>query len=329
MAMIVTCPCGRQLRLDEQFVGKMVRCPICQQTFVAAGSEGGHFPIENPAPPSEASSPRLREAPANRPPRASEPGTYDLAPPYESEPPRPDSRARPRSRSVIREVEDAEEVEPEEINRTRRKSRRPSDSRGKPCPGSWQITRYLDICAAVMMIGGISLIFTSIQNMRLASISSATPRQITLAQLLANGPGGNAHVLITDFVPAQNYVYLFQRGKYEVVHPQDAEKRRWTEVWVPIVPLTQEMKNRMNAGGNIEDLLRPNSVRAVVRLSGAHDKSEVEHWYENKLQLQGMVVNLTESLSLDTSNLLNRVIQAAIFRPVLSSTKAASQLVPA
>jgi len=159
MAMIVTCPCGRQLRLDEQFVGKRVRCPICQQIFVAAGSAGGDFQIENTIPPSEPepTPAPLREAPTIRSPREPEPTIFDLAPPYESESARPASRTRPPSRPTIRE----DEGEREEMERIRRKIRRPSGSRGKLRPGTWPITKALDILAGAMLLAVTSMILFS------------------------------------------------------------------------------------------------------------------------------------------------------------------------
>ncbi len=318
MAMIVTCPCGRQLRLDEQLIDKRVRCPICQQTFVAAGSEGGDFQIENTIPPSEpASTPALsREAPTIRSPREPEPTTYDLAPSSESKSARPAPRTRPPSRPTIGEVEDDEE-ESAESERIRRKIRRPSASRGKPRPGSWPNVKVFDRIAGALLVGALIAFFLSILNLRLASASSATPQRIPLAQLLANGPGSNAYVIVTDFVPAQNYVYLYRKGKYEPVPSPDAENRRWTEVWVPLVPLTAEMKARLAAGGDISNLLQPRAVRVVVRLDDVHNKASVEQWCSNKLEVKGMVVNSITSLNSTTTNLLKQSYPASDFSTCL------------
>jgi hypothetical protein len=304
MAMIVTCPCGRQLRLDEQFAGRTVRCPICRQTFVASADKVGDFQIENPLPPSEpAPPPRLRETPATRPSQDSESSTYDLAPASASKPASPASRPRP----AIRAIEDDDE-EPEESERIRRKVRRPSGSRGQLRPGSWPNVKAFDLTAGVLLIGALVAFFLSILNLSLASASSATPQRITLAQLLANGPGNNAHVLVTDFVPAQNYVYLYQqvRGKYNLATPPGSENRNWTEVWVPLVPLTAEMKDRLAAGGDIADLLHPRAVRVVVRLANVHDRDSVEQWCGNKREVKGLVVNSVSSLNTTTKDLLKQ-----------------------
>src|SRR6185437_8526192 len=298
MAIIVTCPCGRQLRLDEQFVGKKVRCPICQQIFMAAGSAGGDFQIENTLPPSEPAPipPRLREAPATLSPQDAEPATFDLAPSDERE------STPPRSRPRI--ADDEADDYSHKIDRIKRKNRRPSGSQGLLRPGTWSITKALDIIASLMLIGAAIALFLSILNIKLVSASSATPQRITLSQLLASGPGNNAHVIVTDFVPARNYVYLYQKNKYEVVSPQAAASRHWTEVWVPLVPLTPQMKAQLAAGEDISRLLQPQAARSVVRLANVHDRVSVEQWCNNKLEVQGMIVNSITSLNSTTENLL-------------------------
>jgi hypothetical protein len=297
--MQVTCQCGRMLRLDEQFAGKQVRCPLCKHVFVA---------------PSADTVLAMEEAQV---PRGLDPHgeTYGLGPGEELDERKPEPVRRPARRRPIRDEEDEEE---EEAPRPRRKRRRSFFDRHGP-PGTWPITRFVDFVSAIMVIGGIVIIFHAIQNMRLASASSSQPQQLTLKQLIANGPGNNNHVIVTDFTPAANYVYRYQKGKYEVV--SNPETKRWTEVWVPLVVETNAAPQPpgFNPGGFVPGGIgpRPSAVQVVVRLEGTHDKIGVDQWCNSKRQVQGMVVNLTESLDSKTEELLKEAYPATDFSRLL------------
>ena len=69
------------------------------------------------------------------------------------------------------------------------------------------------------------LLFTAVQETRLLGLADAEPQAMTLAELAASGPGDNAHVLLSDVVLCDwDYVSTERRG-------------RWTDVWLPAVPL--------------------------------------------------------------------------------------------
>ena len=57
-----------------------------------------------------------------------------------------------------------------------------------------------------------------------ASESSPTPETMTLNQLIARGPEGNANVVVTDFTLIRDHAV--ERGR----------RNRWSGAWVPIVP---------------------------------------------------------------------------------------------
>ena len=138
MPMIVTCPCGRQLQLDEQYAGTRVRCPICQQIFQAPGPAIGDFQMENAAPTSEPPPHVAASVPARQP----DPTIFDLAPSH----PGAAAPTRPRSRPVVRHARD--EASPT-------KSRR--------------ITRILDVCAGLLLLGAIITVAVSIHRLAVAS----------------------------------------------------------------------------------------------------------------------------------------------------------------
>ena len=103
MPILSRCPlCQRQVRVPENLLGRKVRCPACQQTFVAS-AEGGAAPSRPAAqPPPE----QYKEAPRRRAARREEP-TYEEVPEEEDE-----EEPRPRRlRSQAQIYEDEEEYE--------------------------------------------------------------------------------------------------------------------------------------------------------------------------------------------------------------------------
>jgi hypothetical protein len=101
----------------------------------------------------------------------------------------------------------------------------------------------------------------------IAQASSATPDTLTLSQLIARGPDGNANVVVTDYVALRPHV--MHRGK----------RGRWSGAWVAVVP-----KDDAPAGGG-----PPKAVRAFV-FSGARDPDAVYQRLSNP-QLPRMVSN--------------------------------------
>jgi predicted Zn finger-like uncharacterized protein len=96
---IIRCPnCSRKLKVNDNLVGSNVRCPACQNTFVAAA--------EDAPPPSEGPDIETRSS-------SEDPG--DLFGPDTGEE-RP--AARSKSKAVARRDEDAEEEAPRRRKRT-------------------------------------------------------------------------------------------------------------------------------------------------------------------------------------------------------------------
>lgn len=77
MTVAVTCQCGKQLRVREEFLGKKVRCPECQTIMVVpaassgAEDEGGSYGLESAAPPAR-TAPRGSKPAGRRPERCHE-----------------------------------------------------------------------------------------------------------------------------------------------------------------------------------------------------------------------------------------------------------------
>ena len=80
----------------------------------------------------------------------------------------------------------------------------------------------------VGVILGVMLAGASLVEMRLALGASETPQRLTLAQLAANEPGDNAHVVLTDFALCDGYVCLVKVGRFDrVIKGTDPKNKRW------------------------------------------------------------------------------------------------------
>ena len=121
----------------------------------------------------------------------------------------------------------------------------------------------------VLIIIGAVLTFAGVQEMRLSSAAKPEPQEISCSELIENGPGDNAHVLLKDFLITPAFVY--ETGK----------SGNWKTVWVPAVPHTMQSV--------------PNDVRLIVKSSRIRSESELDT-LANQDKLQGLVVNKIASL---------------------------------
>jgi len=124
---------------------------------------------------------------------------------------------------------------------------------------------------------GIGLpIFSSIfvwkgfQERDVARDWSSTPETIPLSKLIARGPEGNSHLVLTDYVPIKPYV--IQRGR----------RNSYSGTWVPIVPKDAAQPNGPGAP--------PNDVKVFVYSTKVRDPDEVYRRLSNP-QLPVMVSN--------------------------------------
>lgn len=100
-----------------------------------------------------------------------------------------------------------------------------------------------------------------------AQASSQAPETMSLSQLIARGPDGNANVIVTDFVMIRDH--SVERGR----------RGRWSGAWVPIVP-----KDAGPAGGS------PRALKALVFCDGSSSPDGVYQRVSTP-QLAGLVIN--------------------------------------
>jgi DNA-directed RNA polymerase subunit RPC12/RpoP len=206
-------------------------------------------------------------------------------------------------------VEPAYDVQPLEEERPRpRKKRRPRPSRLRrffiSLSSSLQddkSPRYLFLLIAF----GVALLVYAFLEGRLIGAAADKPQTLTLARLAAHGPGDNAHVIVTDFVPGNNFVY-----EERTLH--GVPTGNWTAVYVPVVPLTPDVQRRLAGGPTAKLDIPPGSIRVIVHSSRVHSQAELSTVFDRPF-IQGTVVNSIRSLPRKTQELLQGAYPGTAF----------------
>lgn len=198
-----TCPaCSARMRVPDRAAGKRVRCPKCNNAFtvevpVAAQSE--------PATSESGFDPDLLTGLAD--------GTALESP--ESQRARLEAKAAQAARARVR----GPEPDHNAIERSRFDWGAWIVNFGRAIiPVGWAGR----VCFAAIVLGCV-LIYMGFRELGLRSRSRAEPQVISCERLVAQGPGDNLHMILTDFVPLSDYVY-------------QQKTDRWSGAWVPIVP---------------------------------------------------------------------------------------------
>lgn len=148
----------------------------------------------------------------------------------------------------------------------------------------------------LLIIGGV-LVYFGVQEFRLRGAAKAEPQLITCAELAENGPGDNAHVIMSDFLlVVLAYVY---EGKTD---------GPWSKVWVPAVPLGghyhQGLLDKMDADGNIEGpIAMPAYIPEIVKSTKARYQYDVDDLSKQNT-VQGLIINSVETLKDEEMKLL-------------------------
>jgi hypothetical protein len=136
----------------------------------------------------------------------------------------------------------------------------------------------------LLLIAGGFLIYLGVQEWQLSKSASAEPEAITLQALVARGPTGNPHVLVS------NYDLDEDRLVYEAA--ENNAPTGWTRVWVPVAPSGEAQPGQ------------PFPVQAVIRSKRVHSAPDV-HLLQPTVH--GVVVNGIESLGREEKKLLEEV----------------------
>jgi len=116
----------------------------------------------------------------------------------------------------------------------------------------------------LLLIAAVTLAPTTWLELRVVWRSSWYPEELTLKELIARGPGGNPHVVVTDF-DLSDEVFFFHYQQGDMTSGTDSRKQaeawnaqgaghssEWIEVAVPITP------------HGADGVSSPNKVEAVL-----------------------------------------------------------------
>ncbi len=121
----------------------------------------------------------------------------------------------------------------------------------------------------------------------LAFQSSAHPEEISLKDLLARGPDGNGHIILTHFELCAN-----------MVHQSEAKKTGWTKVWIPIIPIEEAVPGAAEPPS-------PKNVKALFFSTNIRNEGDIRARLE-KPKVQALVTNRITSLESDIRKLLQQ-----------------------
>jgi hypothetical protein len=170
-----------------------------------------------------------------------------------------------------------------------RETRSPFPTRRRK-PATWQVfesDKWTTVVVFLIVGGGI-LIFIGQREWRLASRSKPIPQQITLANLMANGPGDNIHLDLFDCRLLPEHSVIEKEG----TKGTNQDHWRWKYAWIPAVPLQQ--------------VGQPNilQIKVVIGTKDCTNDNELINFCR-QTKFQGIIVNSTDSLKSKEVQLLN------------------------
>ncbi|MEX2216015.1 MAG: hypothetical protein WD768_18025 [Phycisphaeraceae bacterium] len=150
-----------------------------------------------------------------------------------------------------------------------------------------------------LMIGGAVLLYFGVQEMRLSSAAKAEPQTITCDNLAKNGPGDNAHIVLSDFI------LLAEGGVYEAKSGSDTN---WITFWAPLVPyggeFHQEVMKKFDAAGKLTgEMPHPKSIDVIFKTKSVKNEAALAVVSQQDT-LAGMVVNKIDTLGSEEKKLL-------------------------
>ena len=252
MTIEVSCPqCAKRYQVDDNFAGRKAKCKAC----------GAQMTI--PAPVVE------------------EIETYSIEP-------------LPSTPSLIDEWNTSQQdVASKPLPPLQRPTPEPPPrkTKQKNTKAAWQMPsfeldmswRALRLVFALIAIG-IGLLFCGYREWRLASHSKSTPQKMTLAQLVANGPGDNIYIDLSEFCLLPDNSVIESDG-------DDLENSLWSYVWIPAVPCDQ---NGQPVTQQIRVIVGTKNVSRAKRLGD----------FCQRTTLRGMVVNETDNIKSKAHQLL-------------------------
>ena len=182
-------------------------------------------------------------------------------------------------------------------------------SRAKPPPRTTDragsiLAKTLKLVGLMLLLGAPASAYLAYDHLRAASIvADVKPQQISYKQLIKNGPGDNAHVIVTDME-----LYAGTRA-----FTYSARTDEWKTIWVPAGPSTrltdvtpQQLKQMLDEGlENLEayrtgdkHALDPEPPGLVVKSVHVRNEEQLRR-LSFETTFRGLLVNQIESLDPD------------------------------
>lgn len=155
--------------------------------------------------------------------------------------------------------------------------------------GGWRVP-------LITLAVGVAIFVWGFNEMRLSSASSSEPEKISLAKLIERGADGNPNVILTDYLVCEKFVYEGKGVGDKVIGA-------WKNVWVPIVPYSDDPAALARGAQNPPALIYSTRVKS---------ENDVLPMLQSP-ELRGMVTNRITSLKSRDKELLGRGYPAMNF----------------
>ncbi len=202
-------------------------------------------------------------------------------------------------------------IEEDRPRKPRRRARREDEEAEPPRPpprsNFWPLLALAlanrGSVSGLLLLGIVSfaLAFYGAKDFQLSETASATPQTLSVAHLIRNGPGDNGHVILTDFVPTDNYVVSVRVTSSEKL-TGNTKGKPWENVYIPLVPRTPDMGFRPGVG---QSDLRPTAIHVLLCPSRVRNEQDLAR-IQNANRVQGTIVNSIRSLEPKVQELLRQ-----------------------
>jgi hypothetical protein len=145
--------------------------------------------------------------------------------------------------------------------------------------------------AIALVVGGAFLTFFGYNENKLASAADTDPQTMTAAELIANGPGDNAHIILEDFqVIAWETI---------VLTPEDNENK-YEKVWAPVITIDDPYIEEIQALPDTALTTPPyrEEIGLILYAKDISSGAELERVAMSET-VQGLVINEIDKLSGD------------------------------
>jgi hypothetical protein len=141
---------------------------------------------------------------------------------------------------------------------------------------------------ALLVVGAIASFYVKGKWQRAQDLAEE-PRRIRLADLIANGPGDNPRVTVTDFACGQRFVYLSKQEQVFFTRKEIG----WGMVWIPLYPREADPREGEKPPGKAAP------IRALLATPQVHDKELDVQILNRRASLEGLATRVQQGGKLD------------------------------